>query len=98
MGLFFRKKKITFTIPLIVETDDDRFHAYCPALRGLHAEGDTEEEACKNAADAAIAYIQSLIKHDDPIPLGIMVKEESQKSLPMMPPPLSRECQVPVAV
>lgn len=97
MGLF-RRKKITFKVELVVESDNDRFHAFCPALKGLHAEGDTEEEACKNGVDAAIAYIQSLIKHDDPIPLGIVVKEEGQTAPPIMPPPSRCECQIPVTL
>lgn len=96
MGLF--KKKITFIITLIVEPDDDRFHAFCPALRGLHAEGATEEEACENAIDAAIAYLKSLIKHGDPIPLGVMVKEEEQPTLPIMPVPSKFVRQIPVTV
>jgi len=96
MGLF--KKKIIFTVTLIVEPDEDRFHAYCPALKGLHVEGATEDEACKNAADAAIAYLKSLIKHGDPIPLGIEVKEEHPAAPSKVPAPSKCIHQIPVSV
>ena len=70
------KPIIGFRIEVIVEPDDIGFHAYCPALKGLHTYGDTEEEALQNARDAAIAYLESSIKHGDPIPVGIMIREE----------------------
>ncbi len=68
------KLVIEFTIEVVVEPDDDGFHAYCPALKGLHVGGDTKEVALQNAADATIVYIQSLIKHGDPIPLGVSMQ------------------------
>lgn len=96
MGLF--KKKLSFTIIVVIESDDGRFHAFCPSLKGLHVEGTTEEEACQNAIDAAIAYLKSLIKHGDPIPLGVMVKEEEEQNLPQMSTPSKRIRQIPVYV
>lgn len=62
-----------FRIDIIVEPDEYGFHAYCPALKGLHVHGNTTEEARDNAKEAAIAYLQSLMKHGDPIPVGIVV-------------------------
>ena len=67
------KSKVEFRLVIVVEPDEVGFHAYCPALKGLHTCGDTEDEALQNAKDAAIAYLHSLIKHGDPIPLGIVV-------------------------
>ena len=67
------KSKVEFRLGIVVEPDEVGFHAYCPALKGLHTCGDTEDEALQNAKDAAIAYLHSLIKHGDPIPLGIVV-------------------------
>ncbi|MFA4836482.1 MAG: type II toxin-antitoxin system HicB family antitoxin [Dehalococcoidia bacterium] len=61
-------KAIDFTVQIIVEPDQGGFYAYCPALKGLHVDGETEEEALQNARDAAILYLRSLIKHGDPIP------------------------------
>lgn len=70
-----QREEIRFSIAIIVEPDGGEFHAYCPALKGLHTCGDTEEEAFANAKDAAIAYLYSLIKHHDPIPLSVLKKK-----------------------
>jgi predicted RNase H-like HicB family nuclease len=73
------KPTIEFKIDVVVEPDDNGFHAYCPALRGLHVDGETMEEALTNARDAATAYLESLIKHGDPIPIRV-VKRESRST------------------
>jgi len=65
-------RMIKVRLRIMVEPDDERFHAYCPELKGLHVDGATEEEALGNAKDAANAYLRSLIKHNDPIPLGVL--------------------------
>lgn len=79
-------KTIGFRVNVIVEPDEIGFHAYCPALKGLHTCGDTKEEALSNVSDAVVAYLQSLIKHGEPIPIGISmhikVGEEIKKELP----------------
>ena len=61
---------LKISIDICVEPDGDEFHAYCPALKGLHTFGATEDEAVSHAMDAAIAYLQSLVKHGDPIPVA----------------------------
>ncbi len=71
-----RKPIIGFRVEVCVEPDNEGFYAYCPALKGLHTCGSTEEEALQNAKNAAMLYIQSLIKHGDPIPVGIAVCKE----------------------
>jgi len=40
----------TYTFKVVVEPDEDRFHAYCPALQqqGAATWGHTEEEALKH--------------------------------------------------
>jgi len=47
----------------------------------LHVSGDTEEQAVRNAKDAAIAYLESLIKHGEPIPIGIIMREKERNVL-----------------
>jgi predicted RNase H-like HicB family nuclease len=75
------QKPIGFRIEIVVEPDERSFHAYCPALKGLHTCGDTEKEALQNAKDAAAAYLQSLVVHGDPIPVGITISGETDTSL-----------------
>lgn len=55
-------------VELIVEPDGEGFHSFCPSLKGLHMDGRTEDEAIENAKDAVIAYLESLRKHNDPLP------------------------------
>ena len=62
--------RLTLKITLIVEPDGPGYHAYCPALDGLHVGGDTEEEAVENATDAVKVYLASLAQHGDPLPVG----------------------------
>jgi len=68
------KPTIEFTIEVVVEPDDNGFHAYCPALKGLNVGGDTEQEALQTAGDAATLYIKSLIRHGESIPVGITIR------------------------
>lgn len=68
-------KLIKIKLQLEIERDGDKFHAYCPALKGLHVDGDTEKETIEAAHDAASAYILSLIEHNDPLPVGCNVNE-----------------------
>lgn len=73
------KREIEFLVQIVVKPDEDGYHAYCPVLKGLHTCGDTKEEAMSNAKDAVIAYLQSLIEHGDPIPLGVITREKFVK-------------------
>ena len=72
---------INIEYELFVEPDKDGFFAYCPALRGLYSCGATEEEAKKNGRSAIDAYLCSLIKHGDPIPIGDKTTYTSTYSL-----------------
>jgi predicted RNase H-like HicB family nuclease len=65
-----------FRIEVVIEPDEGGFHAFVPALKGLHTSGETQEEALQNAKDAAEAYLRSLIKHGDPIPVGVLIEKE----------------------
>lgn len=74
-------EKLEFQLLFVVEPDEDGYHAFCPALKGLHTSGSTEQEALDNAKDAAVAYILSLIKHGDPIPLGARAAKTGRRAL-----------------
>jgi predicted RNase H-like HicB family nuclease len=54
---------------VILEREDDGgFHAFVPALKGCHTQGDTEDEALANAQEAIGAYLESMLAHGEPIP------------------------------
>jgi len=69
---------IILRISIEVESDEDGFHAYCPVLKGLHTWGNTEEEAANNAVEASLAYLESIMKHGEPFPVGILVDQERE--------------------
>lgn len=65
------ERSLECAVEIVIEPDEGGFHAFWPALKGLHVDGITEQEALQNAKDAAIAYLRSLIEHGDPIPKGL---------------------------
>ena len=57
--------KIVVTV--IVEPDEDRFHAYCPGLPGIHIDGKSREEAYERARPAIELYLESMREHGEEI-------------------------------
>lgn len=54
---------------ITLEEDEDGFIvASCPALPGCHSQGSDTDDAVANITEAIQAYIESLIKHGEPIP------------------------------
>jgi antitoxin HicB len=57
---------------IIIEQDEDGiFVAECPSLPGCISQGKTRAEALSNIQDAIKGFIESLKKHDEPIPPAI---------------------------
>ena len=57
---------------ILIEVDEDgMFVAECPSLPGCVSQGKTRTEAIKNIQDAIKGYLESLIKHNEPIPPAI---------------------------
>ncbi len=57
---------------IIVEPDEDGVYvAECPSLPGCISQGKTREEALANIKDAISGYLESLKKHNEPIPPSI---------------------------
>ena len=57
-------------VTVCVEKDDQGYYAYAPGLKGLHVGGKTKEEVLENAEDGITLYLNSLAKHDEPLPEG----------------------------
>jgi predicted RNase H-like HicB family nuclease len=55
-----------FTV--VIEPDEDAFHAYVPALPGCHSFGVTVEEAQSNVAEAITLHIESMREDGESIP------------------------------
>jgi predicted RNase H-like HicB family nuclease len=57
---------------IIIEQDEDGVYVVtCPALPGCISQGKNREEALANIKDAIQGYLESLKKHNEPIPPSI---------------------------
>lgn len=57
---------------ILIEKDEDGvFVAECPSLPGCISQGKTRKEAIDNIIDAINGYLESLKKHNEPIPPSI---------------------------
>ena len=62
-------KEFAFTV--IIEPDNDSYHAYVPALKGCHTFGDTLEEAQTNIVEAMQLHLESMLEDGEEIPRDI---------------------------
>jgi predicted RNase H-like HicB family nuclease len=56
---------------LFEQDEDGKFTATVPELPGCISCGNTRDEALQNIKEAIEAYIESLRKHDEPVPPSI---------------------------
>ncbi len=56
---------------LIEQDEDGMFVAECTSLPGCVSQGKTRAEAIENIQDAVKGYLESLKKHNEPIPPAI---------------------------
>jgi predicted RNase H-like HicB family nuclease len=90
------RKMLKVSIAVEVERDGDSFYAHCPGLKGLHVDGATEEEAVQNAVEAASLYVDSILRHNDPLPIGTYFSAEEHFVRPSSERrSLSRNVEVP---
>jgi predicted RNase H-like HicB family nuclease len=61
------QRQHTYTVH-IEPAEEGGFVVSVPALPGCHTQGETYDEAIRNAHEAVAVYVDSLIKHGDPIP------------------------------
>jgi len=63
----------TYTFNIVVEPDDDRWHAYRPALHahGAATWGLTRADALKNIEDVLRLVMESMIEHNEPLPQSV---------------------------
>ncbi len=59
-----------YTFKVIVEPDEDRWHAYCPALesQGASTWGYTREEALKHIDEVVRLVVESMLEHGEELP------------------------------
>ena len=58
-----------YNYTVIIEREESGvYHAFCPALRGCHSQGDSYEETVHNITEAVQLYIERLKAHSEPVP------------------------------
>ena len=56
-------------VRILIEQDEDGiFVAECPSLPGCVSQGKTRREAVENIQDTIRGYLESLRRHNEPIP------------------------------
>ena len=74
----------TYVFKVVVEPDEDAWHAYCPALlkQGGATWGTTKAEALQHIHEVVQMVVQSLMEHGESIPEGppeeVQVSHESK--------------------
>jgi predicted RNase H-like HicB family nuclease len=58
-----------YQFTVVIEPDEDGFHAYVPALPGCHTFGDTIDEARTNVVEAMELHLESMQQDGEPIPV-----------------------------
>ena len=56
---------------MLEQDEEGIFVAECPSLPGCISQGKTRKEALQNIKDAIKGYLESLKKHNEPIPPSI---------------------------
>ncbi|MCH8946853.1 MAG: type II toxin-antitoxin system HicB family antitoxin [Acidobacteria bacterium] len=60
-----------FCVVLEPDFESGGFEVSCPSLLGCHSRGETREEALGNIREAITAYLESLKKRNQLIPLTV---------------------------
>ena len=68
----------TYTFKVVVEPDEDRWRAYCPALeaQGAATWGHTREEALRHIREVLEMIVAELVDEGRPVPASLPASEE----------------------
>jgi predicted RNase H-like HicB family nuclease len=59
----------TYQFTVVIEPDEEAFHAFIPALPGCHTFGLTVDEAHAQIAEAMALHIESMQADGEPVPV-----------------------------
>ena len=60
---------MSYQFTVVIEPDDQGYHAFVPALPGCHSFGDTLDEARANIFEAMQLHVESMEADGEPIPI-----------------------------
>jgi predicted RNase H-like HicB family nuclease len=68
---------------VVLEREEDGgYHTFCPALPGCHSQGDTLDEAVASMQEAMTLYIESLVAHNEPLPVEDILIKPMEVAIP----------------
>ncbi len=67
-----------YNFTVVIEPDEQGFHAYVPALPGCHTFADTIDEARRNILEALELHLQCMLEDMDTVRLPSPPAPESQ--------------------
>ena len=72
------KEMATYVFKVVVEPDEDKWHAYCPPLLkyGAATWGNTAHEALKHIDEVVHMVVTELVEDREPIPDDVQVSKE----------------------
>ena len=76
------KRGKTHRFLIVVELENEHYHAYCPAVGDLHSRGDTAEEAKANLIEGLRHYLTDLARRGEALPIEKASVELIEISLP----------------
>jgi len=68
----------SYVFKVVVEPDEGRWSAYCPALlkQGASTWGETEEEALQHINEVVHMIVAELVEDGEPVPVDVQVSNE----------------------
>ena len=72
-GLYNACMKVLRYTVILEHEEDGGYHAFVPALKGCHSQGDTMDEALANIREAIEAYLESMKGMGEPAPVEDIV-------------------------
>lgn len=76
------KREKTHRFLIVVELENEHYHAYCPAVGDFHSRGDTVEEAKANLIEELRHYLTDLARRGEALPVERASIELIEISLP----------------
>lgn len=71
---------------VIVEVEEEGgFHVWCPALKGCHSQGETQEEALENIRKAIAAYLESVQADGLSLPADVTIHHSLPRGFRALP-------------
>lgn len=58
-----------YSFTVVIEPDEENYHAFVPALPGCHSFGDSVDEARENIAEALELHLENMVEDGETIPI-----------------------------